>query len=147
METFINALNVNNRQMSLLSKYLGKYMGLWDALALSVCHTLFSEFDSDKCEFAIFWKNVNKQLKSADFFSEKSKFCLDFLLNKTSTHGDNKSSMKSNPSNFLVLKIFNQSCTFCLDSPCILYKNASTRSGSNAVKGLLSTRSEYLRCF
>ena len=26
-----------------------------------------------------FWKNVNKQLKSADFFSEKSKICLDFF--------------------------------------------------------------------
>ena len=30
--------------------------------------------------------------------------------------------MKSNPSNFLVLKIFNQSCTVCIDCPCTSLK-------------------------
>ena len=79
---------------------------------------LFSKYSKNHNNLNFFWKNVNKQLKSAVFFSEKSKFCLDFLLNKTSTNGDNNSSMKSNPSNFLVLKISNQSCTFCVDSPC-----------------------------
>ena len=80
---------------------------------------LFSKYSKNYYNLQFSWKNVNKQLKSADFFSEKSKFCLDFFLNKTSTHGDNKSSMKSNPSTFLVLKIFNQSCTVCVDWPCI----------------------------
>ena len=83
---------------------------------------LFSKYSKNYYNLQFSWKNVNKQLKSADFFSEKSKFCLNFFLNKTSAHGDNKSRMKSNPSTLLVLKIFNQSCTVCVDWPCMAGK-------------------------
>ena len=90
---------------------------------------LFSKYSKIHYDFKFFWKNVNKQLKSADFSSEKSKFCLDFLLNKTSTHGDNKPSIKSNPSIFLVLKIINQTCTVCVDSPCSAKSTNNTAIG------------------
>ena len=62
---------------------------------------LLSKYSKIRYNLQFFLKNVNKQLKSADFFSEKSKFCLNFFLNKSSVHGDNKSSMKSNPTFYL----------------------------------------------